>query len=187
MKPTKNSDWEYVKEKSVTATKVPGEDQDELYDLWADMNKDEFDDLDPGDTPFTFPLIGGDATAIKQLANSESVENLRLRVQPDGKCVSQLKECKEKSEDWTSKAKTGHLPARAVWQSFTQQLWSSTKYGLGACTATLKELENGLGSTDFSLISTLGAAMSILTALRYMPQFYCGTELHSLQVETTVA
>ena len=61
------------------------------------------------------------------------------------------------------------------------------KYGLGAYAVTLKELEGGLGSTDFYLISKLGAARSILTALRYMPQVYCGMELHSLPVETTVA
>ena len=48
------------------------------------MSKEEFDDLDPGDTPFTVPLIGGDAAAIKQLVNDESVENLGLQVQPNG-------------------------------------------------------------------------------------------------------
>ena len=61
------------------------------------------------------------------------------------------------------------------------------KYRLGACTATLKELEGGLGSTDFYLISKLGAARSIPTTLRYMPHVYCGMELNSLPVETTVA
>ena len=54
------------------------------------MNEDELDDLDPGNIPFTVPLIGGDAAAIKRLANDELVENLGLRVQPDGKCASQL-------------------------------------------------------------------------------------------------
>ena len=76
-------------------------------------------------------------------------------MQPDEECVLQLKERKEKVEVWTSKAKTGHLPVRAVWQSYTQEFWSSMKYGLGACKATLKELESGLGSTDFYLISKL--------------------------------
>ena len=40
------------------------------------MNGDGLDDLDPGDTRFTVPLIGGDAAAIKQLANNTSVKNL---------------------------------------------------------------------------------------------------------------
>ena len=72
------------------------------------------DDLDPGDTLFTAPLIGGDAAAIKRLSHDEYVENLGLQAQPDGKCALQLKEHKEKVEDWTSKAKTGHFPARVV-------------------------------------------------------------------------
>ena len=115
MKPTHNGNWDHVKENSATATEAEDEDQEELDDLWEDMNEVEFDNLDPGDKPFTVPLIGGDAAAIKRLANNESVENLGLQVQLDGKCVSQLKERKEKVEDWMSKAKIGHLPARVVW------------------------------------------------------------------------
>ena len=61
------------------------------------------------------------------------------------------------------------------------------KYGPGACAATLKEPEGGPGSTYFYLISKLGAARSIPTAVRYMPHVYCGIKLNSLPVETTVA
>ena len=99
------------------------------------MDEDELDDLDVADAPFTVPLLGGDAATIKRLANDESVTNLGLRVQPDGKCMSQLEERKGKVKDWTDRAKTGHLPARGVWQSYSQQLWSSMKYGPGACAA----------------------------------------------------
>ena len=61
------------------------------------------------------------------------------------------------------------------------------KYRLGACTTALKELENGLGSTDFHLIRKLGVAREILTALSYMPHHFCSMELDNLLVETTVA
>ena len=50
-----------------------------------------------------------------------------------------------------------------------------------------KELENDMDSTDFCLISKLGVARTIPTALRYMPRQFCGMELNSLPVETTVA
>ena len=80
MEPTKNGDWEYVKEMSATVTKDAGEDQEELDDLWEDMNKDKLDNLDPDDTSFTIPLIGGNTAAIKRLTNDESVENLSLQV-----------------------------------------------------------------------------------------------------------
>ena len=57
MKPTNNGNWEYVKEKSGTATKPAGEDQEEIDDLWEDMNEDELDDLGPGTTPVIVHLI----------------------------------------------------------------------------------------------------------------------------------
>ena len=60
------------------------------------------------------------------------------------------------------------------------------KYGLGACTVTMKEFERGLGSTDFYLMSKLGVARTIPTAVRYLPHIYCGMELNSLPVETMV-
>ena len=78
------------------------------------MDEDKLDDMDAVDASFTVPLIGGNMTVIKQLSNDESVTNLGLRVQPDGKYTLQLEERKEKIENWTNKAKTGHLPARAV-------------------------------------------------------------------------
>ena len=116
------------------------------------------DDMDPVITPFMVPPTNGDAATIEYLANNKSKKNLGLRVQPGGQCTLQLGKRKENVEEWAGKVKTGHLPTRAVWQSYTQQLWSNMKYGLGACTVTLKELENGLGLTDFYLISKLGVA-----------------------------
>ena len=143
MQPTKSGDWEYIKNKLVKALEKADEDQEELDDLWKDMNEDELDELDVTDAPFTVPLIGGDAATINRLANDESVTNLGLRVQPEGKCMSQLEERKGKVEDWTNRAKTGHLPARGVWQSYSQQFWSSMKYGLGACCGTLPSVTDG--------------------------------------------
>ena len=42
------------------------------------MNEGELDSLDSGNTPYTVPLVDGDAVAIKRLANDESVKNLGL-------------------------------------------------------------------------------------------------------------
>jgi hypothetical protein len=68
--------------------------------------------------------------------------------------------------------KTGHLLARAVYQSYMQELWSNMKYGLEACAATLNELENGLGSMDVYLISkTRGGAINSNSALVRATQF----------------
>ena len=77
------------------------------------MHEDELDNLDPDNTRYTCPIIGGDAAALKQLANDESVEKLGLQVQPDGKCVPQLKERKDTVEDWTRTAKNRPPPDRS--------------------------------------------------------------------------
>ena len=61
------------------------------------------------------------------------------------------------------------------------------KYGLGACVATMKELERGLRLTDFYLMSKLGVARTIPPAVRYLQHIYCGMELNIVPVETTVA
>ena len=64
-------------------------------------------------------------------------------------------------ETWTKKVKNGTLPTRSVWTSYMHQLWSGMKYGLGASSATMKELREGLGSSDYYLISSLGVVRSI--------------------------
>ena len=61
------------------------------------------------------------------------------------------------------------------------------KYGLGACLASLEELENGLGTTDFYLTSRLGVVRNIPKQLRYLPHHYCSMELLNLPMETTAA
>ena len=55
------------------------------------------------------------------------------------------------------------------------------------CLATLEELENGLGMTDYYLTSRLGVIRNIPKQLRYLPHQYCGMELLNLPMETTVA
>ena len=75
------------KKKVATATKKTDEDQEELDDPQEDMDEHKLDELDTVDAPFTVLLIGGNAAAIKQLANCDSVTNLGLRVQPDEKCA----------------------------------------------------------------------------------------------------
>ena len=42
--------------------------------------------------------------------------------------------------------KQGHLPTRSVWASYTHQLWSGLKDGLGASSAPLAQLDSALGT-----------------------------------------
>ena len=144
-------------------------------------------DQDVLDSEVTVPLIGGDQAAIKRLTTAECEKDLGLRVRPDGDCSTQLGVIQEKVEAWSGRIKAGCLPARAVWMSYTQQLWSSIKYGLGACSASLEDLETTLKRDDFYLISRLGVARNIPVPLRYMPSHFGGMDLNYLPTETTVA
>ena len=89
-------------------------------------------------------------------------------MQPDGCTSRHISALKDKVEEWTSDVDGRQLPARAVWQSYTQQLWTRMKYGLGVCTTLLDELENVLGSSDFYLTSRLGVVRSLSKKLRYL-------------------
>ena len=90
-------------------------------------------------------------------------------------------------ETWTAKVKNGILPTRSVWTSYTHQLWAGMRYGLGASSASMKELREGLGSSDFYLISSLGVVRSIKKEWRYLPPAFSGMGLFDLTTETTAA
>ena len=79
------------------------------------------------------------------------------------------------------------MPTRSVWTSYKLQLWASVRYGLGASSASIKELEEGLGSADFYLLSKLGVVRTISKELRYIPPTYGGIGLYDLTCETTGA
>ena len=74
---------------------------------------------------------------------------------------------------------------RSIWTSYTHQLWNGLKYGLGASSATIKELKEELGSSDYYLTSTLGVVQSIKNEWRYLPVAFCGMGLFDLRTETT--
>ena len=136
------------------------------------MDAENFEELELPKPRLTVPLASGDAAVIKKLSNDNAEANLGMKVQPNGCNIRHLKVLKDKVETWTSKVDSSQLPARAVWQSYTQQLWTSMKYRLGACSAPLEELENGLGTSDFYLTSRLGVVRSIPKQLRYLPHQY---------------
>ena len=147
------------------------------------MGAKELEELEPPKPQLTVPLASGDAAAIKKLSNNGAEEKLGMKVQPDGCNKRHLSALKDKVESWTPKVDGSQLPARAVCQIYTQQLWSSMKYGLGACLAALEELENGLGAIDYYLTSQLGVMRNIPKQPRYLPHQYCGMELLNLPME----
>ena len=90
-------------------------------------------------------------------------------------------------EDWTKRVENVALPMRYVWTSYAHQLCNSIKYGLGAFSATMEELKEGLGSSDYYLTSSLGVVRSIRKEWRYLLVAFCGMCLFGLTAETTAA
>ena len=119
MRQTKTDEWEYAKTMPVKQKPV-GTTTDKLDDLWEDMDAEELEELEPPKSQLTVPLASGDAAVIKKLSNDDAKENLGMKVQPNGCNIRHLEALKDKVETWTSKVDSSQLPARAVWQSYTQ-------------------------------------------------------------------
>ena len=173
---TANGEWKYqddVKDERTAAVKE-GDEAEDIYN--------ELDDIS-----ITVPQLGGEAANISRLKTSEAVKNLGMKARPDGLSKDHFKQMQERMKDWTVLVKNGQLPTRSVWTSYTQQLWAGMRYGLGACSAPLQELKDGLGSSDFYLLSSLGVVRTIKKEWRYLPAGFGGMGLEDLTAETAAA
>ena len=93
----------------------------------------------------------------------------------------------DKVEDWTKLVKNGYLPTRSLWTSYTHQFWDGLRYGMCASSTPLACLAQGLGSSDFYLISSLGVVRTIKKEWRYLPAAFCGMGLYNIATKTTAA
>ena len=84
-----------------------------------------------------------------------------LFARPDGKSDQHFEQMQDKVETWTARIKSGQIPTKSVWMSYTNQLWAGLRYGLGACSVPLSELREGLRKADYQLLSNLGVTRSI--------------------------
>ena len=155
----------------------------------VDHGDDELDDMPPfeDDERITVPQANGDAAAIKKLRSDECVKYLGHHKSVDGSSAGQLGEMRNRVEEWTTNVKDGTLPVRSVWMSYNYQLWSGMRYGLGTLSASIKELQEGLGKSDYHLISSLGVVRTIQREWRYMPSTFGGMGLFSLPLEATIS
>jgi hypothetical protein len=112
---------------------------------------EEDDGLKLDEMPFYVPH-SGDAAQIQRLSTDQAVEKLGLFARPDGKSDKHFEQMRERIEMWTAQIKSGTIPTRSVWMSYTHQLWAGLRYGLGACSASLTALSMGLASADYSAI-----------------------------------
>ena len=145
-----NGEWRYqddVKAQRKESNKERGEEED-MYDELNELN-------------ITVPLLEGDVAVISRLKTSEAVKNLGMQARPDGSSTDHFTHLRKRMEEWAVLVKNGQLPTRSVWTSYNQQLWAGMRYGLSACSASLEELNGGLGSSDFYLLRSLGVIRTI--------------------------
>ena len=181
MKPRADGSWAYRQCKPALETieegnEMPGTDQNE---------RDDDEDVELDEIVVTIPQSSGEKAAIIQLQSSQATENLGLLAPPDGNPSPQFKVLQKKVDDWTERIKGGYLPARSNWLSYQCQLWPGLKYGLGTSTATIEQLETGLGRRDHKILGHLGICRNIPTELRYIPSCFGGFALRSLTTEAT--
>ena len=144
MQPKEDGTWEYL---------APSQGQA--------GNDNDLEDGALNELQLTVPQASGEAAVIKQLTHSKAVKNLGLFAQPNGVNEPHLNQVRQRVEEWTALINEGDLPTRSVWMSYRLQLWAGVKYGLGASSASMKELEEGLGTADFYLLRKLGVVPSI--------------------------
>eukprot|EP00985_Skeletonema_marinoi_P014118 scaffold7094_cov88-Skeletonema_marinoi.AAC.1 len=82
----------------------------------------EWEELD--DLPFFVPQGDNDAAQITRLSTDHAVENLGLYTRPDGKSDNHFEQMRERVTTWTAQIKSGTIPTRSVWMSYTHQLWA---------------------------------------------------------------
>jgi endonuclease/exonuclease/phosphatase family metal-dependent hydrolase len=148
----------------------------------AEVDMSELDDLQ-----FYIPTNDGGKEKIKKLGTDKADNNLGLYARPDGKSDQHFEKLRERVTTWTAQVKGGSIPTRSVWMSYTNQLWMGLRYGLGACSASIKELSKGLATADYYMLSSLGVVRSITTEWRYLPSAFGGIGLYDLPIETAAA
>jgi len=145
------------------------------------------EELPPSDIEIKVPQASADAVLIKRLGTDEAVKNLGLYARPDGNNKPHFTQMKARIDEWTVQVKNGELRTRSVWTSYIHQLWAGLRYGLAASSAPLKQLYSGLGTSDYNMLSVLGVARSIKTAVRYIPPTFGGMGIRHLPIEATAA
>ena len=75
-------------------------------------------------------------------------------------------------ESWCIKMTNGHLPSSLAWLSYTCQLWSGIRYGLGTLTNDIEETYPLLGKCNLIILSILGVCRNTRTGWRRLCQMF---------------
>ena len=136
----------------------------------------------PYDLVVPLPEPEGD-TIITRHDMSEAIKSLGVFTSPVAGHEQHLEYICTRVNEWLIKVKNGHLPAALAWMSYTFQLWSGVRYGLGTLTNSLHHAIICLDGTDFKMLSFLGVNRNIRKGWRRLPHLFGGIGLFSLPIE----
>ena len=89
---------------------------------------------DPIEEYLTVPLPDGTAAGIRQVSVHVAMETLGMFTCTTGDCTTQLEKIQDRIATWTQRIRNGYLSQRAVWMSFTLQLFSLALRKRRTCT-----------------------------------------------------
>ena len=84
----------------------------------------------------------GKREKIVSLPMTEEKKFLGVFDSPEGGNKKQLEKITDKFDTWIHRMRNGHLPPDLGWMSYRFKLWSSVRYGIGAMTNDLEEVED---------------------------------------------
>ena len=102
---------------------------------------------------------------IVSLPMSEEKNFLGVFDSPEGGNKKQLEKITNKFDTWIQRMRNGHLPPHLGWMSYRFKLWSSVRYGIGAMTNDLEEVEDFLSKRERFILNILGVASTIKKGL----------------------
>ena len=143
--------------------------------------------------PLQVPQKDGRTAPISQLPHTESRKTLGLWTNPAGDCAKQLEVLQDKLARWVSRLEDGRLPAKWAWVSYTMQLWSKLRYGLGCNSSSnaallAQEAEGGpFRRLHRRMLPLLGVNRNIKLGWRHLPSAFGGIGLRSLFQEVAIS
>ena len=128
----------------------------------------------------------GKREKIVSLPMSEEKKFLGVFDSPEGGNKKQLEKITDKFDMWIHRMRNGHLPPHLGWMSYRFKLWSSVRYGIGAMTNDLEEVEEFLSKRERLILNILGVASTIKKGWRKLHFTFGGIGLYNFATEQLI-
>lgn len=103
----------------------------------------------------------GKREKIASLSMDEEDKLMRVFDSQAGGNKMQLEKIPDKFDMWIQRMRNGHLPSHLGWMSYRLTLRSSVRYGIGAMTDELEDIEEFLSKRERLILNIMGVALTI--------------------------